>query len=278
MVDHVDTVEETSSSTPPEIENPKALLNAYERTKEEKKKIALEKAELEARYKDIDVDKYQALLEQEKAIAEAKTKAEEEKLVQERNWEALVAKKTSQIEEQYKLKLEKTNADYNEVEKKYQTTEEQLAIAKKEVEEMSRKFEAYNSFIKNKGKPESFKYLWEGELKQRTRIGESGQLELLKAPGSEDVLFDEQGEIVDVSAWMQTFRSNGGAAFFNPITEAAGSGANPSTAGSVPTFSAKAITISRQDLGNANTMKAIASQLQDGNINKAIMDGRVVVK
>ena len=261
-----------------EIENPTALLNAYERVKEDKKKLAREKEELEKRYQNIDLEKYNELIEQQKKLEQDKIKAEEEKLIQEQNWEVLLDKKTRQIEEQYGIKLEKANSDLSEVTKSYQSTNEALAIAQNQIDELRRKFAAYDTFIQNKGKPESFKYVWDADLKAQTRLNDAGQLELLKAPGAEEVLFDDEGNIVTVTSWMEKFRTNGGANFFNPITQAAGSGATPSPNVPPQVAAGKVLTISRSQLGDLKTMKAIAQQLDDGNINKAIMDGRVVVK
>jgi hypothetical protein len=270
--------EAQESSENKEIENPTALLNAYERTKEEKKKIAAEKAELEKRYQGIDINRYHEMLQEREQMAKERSHAEEEKLIKEQNWEALLGKKTAQIEEQYTLKLDKASSDLTSTKNELLSTSEQLAIATSKVDELTRKFAAYDTFIANKGKSEAFKYVWEGELRNQTKLSETGDLQLLKASGSEDPLYDEEGNEVNVSQWMQKFRVNGGSPFFNPITEAAGSGASPQSANIKPQQTGVALIIERSQLGNIKAMKAIAAQLEDGNINKAIGDGRVVVK
>lgn len=270
--------EGAESSENKEIENPTALLNAYERTKEEKKRLAQEKADLEKKYQGIDIDRYHQLVEEKQQFEEQRVKAEEEKLIQEQNWEALVNKKASQLEEQYNLKLDKANSDLTTTQNELITTSEQLAIANEKVDELTRKFAAYDAFISNKGKPESFKYVWQGELRNQTKLTETGDLHLLKAAGGEDPLYDDEGNEVNVMTWMQKFRVNGGSSFFNPITEAAGSGASPNPTTIKPQQKGVALSIERSQLGNIKAMKAIAAQLEDGDVGKAIQDGRVVVK
>ncbi len=91
-------------------------------------------------------------------------------------------------------------------------------------------------------------------------------------------MYDEEGNEVNVGQWMQKFRVNGGSPFFNPITEAAGSGASPNPSVIKPQQKGVALTIERSQLGNVKAMKAIAAQLEDGDVGRAIQDGRVLVK
>ncbi|MEO1006580.1 MAG: hypothetical protein AAFW67_12180, partial [Cyanobacteria bacterium J06638_38] len=200
-----------------------------------------------------------------------------ENLVTEQKWEELVDRKVSQVEEQYKLKLDKAGSDYAEVSQKYNDTTSQLTQAEQRIDEMERKFIAYDSFISNKGKPDSFKYVWDGDLRDQTKLDGNGDLQLLKARNSEDVMFDDEGNIVDVNSWMQKFRKNGGGNFFDPITDASGTG-SPPPPGLPPSGNNKVLTIASNQLGDVKVMKAIAAQLEDGDVSKAIADGRVVVK
>jgi hypothetical protein len=183
------------------INNPNALLNAYERVKEEKKRLIREKEALEKKYQGIDLETYTKLIEQQQFIEQQKLKVEEDKLIQEQNWEALVTKKVNQIEEQYKLKLEKANADLNQINNQFVSAENLLKEQNRQIDELRRQFIAYNSFIAHKGKPESFKYVWEGELRSQTSMGEQEQLLLLKGKNAEEILFDGEGNIVDINKW-----------------------------------------------------------------------------
>ena len=126
------------------------------------------------------------------------------------------------------------------------------------------------------GKKEHFDYVWKGQLRDRTFVDEDGNLKITKAPDSQELELDEEGSPLTVVNWMEHFRSNGGGIFFNPISNAAGSGTIAS--GNSKPHENKPLVIQRKDVGNMKAMLALKEALGGEDPVQAIAHGRVIVQ
>ena len=250
-----------------EIRDSKAVLKTLSTLREENKR-------LQSIVKNVDIEEYQRLKQLEAEIAEQKKAAEEEELKKAQKWEELTERKVAEIEQQYLKKIEQINNQYNQTSSQLQEVTQAKQEAERLIDEYGRRQDVLDAFLLAEGKKEHFDYVWKGQLRERTFVDEDGNLKITKAPGSNELELDEEGNPLTVSAWMEHFRASGGGIFFNPISNAAGSG---TSGGSSKPTKVKPLVIKQSEMGNMKAMLALKEALGGEDPVRAIASGKVIV-
>lgn len=227
----------------PEIKDPANFLSAMENLKRE-----VEQYRATSR---IDPQELERLRNLERNFEQEKKSKEEEDLRKNQKWEELLERKIKALESDYSSKLESKESLRVALAKEVEMLSQAKKSLEKNIDERNRYSSALSAFLKQGGRVESFKYIWNGDLSASTKIGEKGELHIYK--NESEILSDDKGAPLSLDAYMQALKNDRETAiFFNPNSNGAGGGARAATNGN---FKTEKPRVARADLSDLKKMR-----------------------